>query len=146
MTPTAAELLAGIATTLALPPEPEDMALFVQGRLGVIALVSILASQEAERGAAVRAAENGELRRLLGSAERDYPAVAGAAADPGDGDLGVAALDAANAALRRRLIALHAAVEAAGDAGRDRQILALYRRMAAARVLALPSVPAPARP
>ncbi len=43
----------------------------------------------------------------------------------------VPALDAANARLRRLLIALHERVEAAGDAAMNRKILALYVRMAA---------------
>ena len=142
MTPTTAELLHGIAVTLALPPAAEDMALFVPGRLAVIAIVSIIAAQEAERGAAVRIAENEAIRDVLADARDVAPAVAAMPPDPGDGDLSITALDAANAALRRRLIALHVAVEAAADRTHDRAILALYRRMADARCLVLPPPPA----
>ena len=135
MTPTAGDLLRGIVVTLTTPAAAEDAALFAPGRLGMIALASIIAAQEAERGAAVRVAENAAIRAVLGDAA--YP-VTDAPPDAGDGDVSIAALDAANAALRRRLIELHLAVEAAGDRTRDRAILALYRRMADGRRLVLP--------
>ena len=54
-----------------------------------------------------------------------------------DADFTWAGLDAANADLRRVLIALHEAVEAAGDRRQDREILNLYRDMARARRLDL---------
>ena len=56
-----------------------------------------------------------------------------AAAREVDEDLGVPALDAANARLRGLLIELHQAVEAARDTATDAKILALYVRMAAGR-------------
>lgn len=137
MTPTAAELLQGIAITVSMPCAPEEALLFAAGRLGIVALVSILVAQEAERGTAVRLAENAGLRALLAAAEPHYRLLADGPSDPGDGDLTITALDAANAALRRRLIALHIAVEAAGDTPGDTAILKFYRHMAAARRLDL---------
>ena len=60
----------------------------------------------------------------------------------GPTDLSLEALDRANAALRRGLIALHEAVEAAGDLARHREIVALYGEMAEKRRLDLPPLPA----
>ena len=54
-------------------------------------------------------------------------------------DLTWSSLDERNAQLRRLLIALHEAVEAAGDTSLDREILRLYRGMAQARRLDLPA-------
>jgi len=139
MTPTAAELLQGIAMTVSTPCAPEEASLFAAGRLGIVALVSVIVMQEAERGTAVRLAENGSLRSLLASAEPHYRLLADGLSDPGDGDLTITALDAANAVLRRRLIALHVAVESANDAPRDIAILEHYCHMAAARSLDLPT-------
>lgn len=130
MTPTTAELLNGCVTAIATPPQAEDLALYFKGKLSLVALISLLAAQEAERGVAARVAENAAISAVLGDD-----------AAP-EGDLTVAALDAVNADLRRRLIALHAAVEQAGDRGRDAQILTLYRRMAELRELVLPPMPA----
>ena len=130
MTPTTAELLNGCVTAIATPPQAEDLALYFKGKLSLVALISLLAAQEAERGVAARVAENAAIRAVLGDD-----------AAP-EGNLTVAALDAVNADLRRRLIALHAAVEQAGDRRRDAQILTLYRRMAELRELVLPPMPA----
>lgn len=59
---------------------------------------------------------------------------------PGDRDYSIAALDAANAALRRLLIRLHEAAEQAGEHALDRKMLRLYRDMAGWRELRLPPV------
>jgi hypothetical protein len=64
-------------------------------------------------------------------------AKAGAGESEAAADLSLAALDAANAALRRRLIAAHAAAEKRGDQALQTEILALYVEMAAARRLQL---------
>ncbi len=130
MTPTTAELLNGCVAAIATPPQAEDLALYFKGKLSLVAILNIVAAQEAECGAAARVAENAAIRAVLGEPEKAEP------------DLTIAALDAANADLRRRLIALHEAVEAAGDRARDRRILALYRRMAELRMLVLPPMPA----
>ena len=66
------------------------------------------------------------MRRLL----RDPPVA--------EADLSWAALDAANARLRQRLIAEHEAAEARGDAAVDREILEFYQAMAHARRLDVP--------
>jgi hypothetical protein len=133
MTPTAPELLMGCVTALSTPPEAEDGMVYAMGKIGVVAILNVFCAQEGETGAAVRAWENAAIRSMLGGA-----------ADVADGDLSLAALDAANAELRRRLIRLHEGAEAAGDHATDHKILALYRQMAARRILHLPPSPAAA--
>jgi hypothetical protein len=96
VTPTTAELLAGNMKALASPPPPEASGDFAGGMVGVTAMISVLAAQEAERGAAVRVAENAAIRALLTRAGR------GEAATADDGDLSITALDAANATLGGR--------------------------------------------
>ena len=135
MTPTTAELLAGNMKALATPPPPESAGDFMGGMVGVTAMISVLAAQEAERGAAVRVAENTAIRTLLERGGR------GEAAAVGDGDLSITALDAANATLRRALISLHEAAEVAGDVALEREILTLYGEMARGRRLELPTLP-----
>ena len=119
MTPTTADILAGNARVIAALAASEAGPDYAAARLGIVAMLGLLAAQEAATGAAVRVAENAAIRALLGETGAD-------------GDLTIPALDAENARLRRRLIAHH---EAADD---DAAILALYRRMAEARLLALP--------
>ena len=125
MTPTAADILAGNARTIATLAGESGGPDYAAARLGVVAMLSILAAQEAASGAAVRVAENAAIRALLGE-------------EGSDENLTIPALDAANAALRRRLIAHHAALEARG--ADDAAILALYRTMAERRMLFLPSM------
>ena len=139
MTPTAPELLAGCAAALAKPPRPEEGSVFGAARLMTVATINVLVAQECATGAAVRAAENAALRALLVDAAHAYGRAFEAARTIDDGDLSLAALDQANAALRRLLIGLHEAVEAAGDRRMDRTILALYRDMALKREIKLPA-------
>lgn len=137
MTPTLTEILAGNATAIAgLATEQGGLA-FAGARLSVVALLGLLAAQEAERGAAVRIAENAAIEAILAAAAPDYPLGDTVAAVA---EATLSALDEANAALRRRLIALHEAVEARGDTVRDAAILALYVAMARARELHMPAL------
>jgi hypothetical protein len=71
-----------------------------------------------------------------------YGAAFAEAAEIDDGELSLSALDKANLRLRRLLIRLHEAAEAAVDDAMDQKILALYRDMAERRTLTLPSKPA----
>ena len=135
MTPTAADILLGNARVIAGLAGDENGLAFTAAKLGVVAMLGALAiildrllglaAQEAEAGVAVRVAENAAIAALLGDA---------AAGE----NLTISALDAVNAALRRRLIAYHERVE--GDPARDAEVLALYRRMAEARLLTLPAM------
>lgn len=141
MSPALPEILTGIAVALAEPPAPEAAGEFAQGRIGVLAMLSLLAAQEADWGPAADVWENATIRALCrerAEADDALSATLSEAAATADGDGGLTALAAANATLRRALTALHAAAEGRGDTALDRRILALYREMAARRMLHLP--------
>jgi hypothetical protein len=131
MTPALPDILVGQAVALMTPLPPEAGPEYMAGRMGLIAMLAGLAAQEAEKGLAARAWENDAIRALLARAGAPAPA------SGSDEDLGWSALDSANAGLRRRLIAVHEAAEARGDAQLQGEILELYRGMAAARRLEL---------
>jgi hypothetical protein len=143
MTPALPDILMGQFIALNAPLPPEASGDYLAGRTGMIAMLSVLAAQEAERGSAARVWENAALRALIGRAAGAYDEAFGGAmakaAGGADVDLAWSALDAANATLRRVLIALHEEAEARGDTALDREILALYVAMAAHRRLDLPS-------
>ena len=146
MNPSVSEILTGALNALSDPPPPESAGEFTGGKVSVIALLSFLCAQEAESGAAVRAAENRSMRLLFGEAARNDWAQAHTAllAELGqghDGDLHISALDQANAELRRALIKLQAAVEDDPEPAarpRERRIAALLLDFARARDLKLP--------
>lgn len=142
MTPTVPELLLGNFLCLVDPTPPESSGDFLQSRIGVTGMIALLCAQEAERGIAARVWENGAIRALLDGAAASHGARFAQAARGEDTDLTLAALDAANATLRRALIDLHIAVETARDAALDTEIRDLYVKMAAARRLDLPPLPA----
>jgi hypothetical protein len=125
MTPALPDILVGQMVALMTPLPPEAGGDYQAGRAGLLAMLAGLASQEAERGTAVRVWENGAIRAVLGESGVDD-------------DLSWRALDTANAELRRRLIALHEDAEARADGPLQRDILALYQAMAKARRLDLP--------
>ncbi len=143
MTPALPDMLMGQAMALSAPQPPESTGDYMAGRIGMIAMLAVLAAQEAERGLAARTWENGAIIALFERAVGAYDnALAGAlsrAAAEDRVDHGWAALDRANADLRRVLIRLHEVVENRGDSVLDREILALYQAMAKARHLDLPS-------
>ncbi len=139
MTPNLPDILLGQSLALAAPQPPEASGDYMAGRLGMIALLCALAAQEAERGIAARLWENQALRDLFARAAGAYDEAMSGALAQADGDAAWSALDLANAELRRRLITLHEAVEARGDAVLDAEILTLYRAMAHARRLELPA-------
>jgi hypothetical protein len=140
MTPTVTELLNGCMLTLTTPPRPEDAGLFSVARLRLIALVNRLVALESADGAAVRVWENAALRALIAEAGPRHGVLPGDAAETADGDYSLAALDAANARLRRLVIRLHEAAEQANDIALDRKILKLYSEMARRRELHLAPV------
>jgi len=125
MSPKLPELLVGLAVSLSSPAPPEAGGDYAAGRLGLVATLLLLASQEAERGAAARIWENAAMAELLG---QPLPPL----------DLAWSALDARNAELRRALIALHISAEDQGDRELQTRILGLYEAMAYARRLELP--------
>jgi hypothetical protein len=143
MTPTLPDILLGQAISLSAPQPPESSGDYMVGRLGLLAMLAVLASQEAERGTAARVWENDALRSLFVKSVEAYDTALGGAlrraASTGDHELAWSALDAANAELRRLLIRLHEAAELRGDGALDREILTLYQAMAKARRLELPA-------
>ena len=142
MTPALPDILRGNFMCLAAPAPPESQGEFMTGRVGVIALLSLLAAREVERGTQARVWENAAIAAVLTEAAEAYGVQYAEVAAITSADLSLTALDAANAALRRGLIALHEAVEDARDLPRHRTILALYGQMAEARRLDLPPLPA----
>jgi hypothetical protein len=142
MTPTVSELLLGNFLCLMDPPPDESVGDYLQAKIGVTGMISLLAAQEAERGIEARAWENGAIRALLTDCAPTYGKAFSEAASGVDKDLSLAGMDRTNAALRRALIDLHIAVEAAKDGPRDTEIRALYIKMADARRLDLPPLPA----
>ena len=138
MTPSVREVLQGVAIALSTPPSADAGQAFDASRMGLAASLAMMAAAEAERAVAAAVAENADIRALFAVASAHDPGGdLAAAARETDTDLTVPALDAVNARLRRRLIALHERVEAASDAGFERKIVALYVRMAEGRRLAL---------
>jgi len=142
MTPTVPELLMGNFLAMMDPPPAESAGDYMQARIGVTGMISLLCAQEAERGIEARAWENTAIRALLAASAGRYGERFAEAAAGVDTDLSLAAMDRANAALRTALIDLHIAVEDARDAALDTQIRALYVKMADARRLDLPPMPA----
>jgi hypothetical protein len=137
MTPTVRDVLQGCVVALSRPVPPEAGPDYAASRVGIVSMLTMMAAQEAEQCAGAAIKENADIRAVFADAASAYDAaLAGrlsAAAREVDMDLGVPALDAANARLRGLLIELHEKVEAAVDAATDAKILALYVRMAAGR-------------
>jgi hypothetical protein len=131
MTPSLPDIMMGSVVALTAPMPPEASGDYLAGRLGLVAMLSILAAQEAERGVDARVWENAAIRALLNR-------VGAAAGRPAAADLTWSALDRENAGLRRALIDAHAAAEEAGDTVLDREILHLYKSMSEQRRLVLP--------
>ncbi len=142
MTPTVPELLMGNFLSLMEPPPAESAGDYMQAKVGVSGMISLLCAQEAERGIEARGWENAAISALLKANAGKYGAAFADAAEGEAADLSLAAMDRTNAALRRALIDLHIAVEAARDADLDTEIRALYVKMAEARRLDLPPLPA----
>lgn len=140
MTPSLPDILVGNFMCMADPGPPEQQGEFMAGKVGLVALLSLLAAQETERGVAARVEENALIRAALVEAATDYGL--DPAAWPATDALTIGALDGVNAALRRALIGLHEAVETRGDTPRHHAILRLYAKMADLRRLDLPPLPA----
>ena len=142
MTPALPDILRGNFLCLAIPGPPEQQGEFMTTRVGVIALLSLLAAQEVERGTTARVWENAAIAAVLAEAAEAYSVQYAELAETTAQDLSLEALDRANAALRRGLIALHEVVEEVGDLPRHRAIIGLYGEMAERRRLDLPPLPA----
>ena len=137
MTLTLPDLLMGQYLSLTLPMPPEAGPDYLAGRLGLIGMIAILTAQEAEHGVAARVWENRAIQDLLARTAGLYGVAVGGESGE-DADLSLTALDAINAPLRMKLITLHEAAEAAGDAALTAEIIALYQAMAHRRRLQMP--------
>jgi len=141
MTPTVPELLLGNFLALIEPPPPEAMGEFLQGRVAVTGMISMLCAQEAERGTETRLWENADIRALLRCGAARHGAAFAERAEVEDKDMTLAGMDRVNAALRKALIDLHIAAEEAGDRELDHAILRHYVESADRRRLDLPPMP-----
>jgi hypothetical protein len=133
MTPALPDILMSQAAALATPLPPESQGEYLSGRVGLLAMLASLSAQEADRGPAARVWENRAIAALIAGTE----GVAQESSPETSSDFTWRGLDAENARLRRRLIEVHEAAEAAGDGALQTEILQLYVDMAAARRLTL---------
>lgn len=120
---------------------------YTQGTASLLAFMMIMAAQEYERGAEIRAAENADFRALLGELapvveDDDLRAELDRGAKRTDGSLKISALNERNADLRRLVIALQMHVEQLpGSVARDaeRRIWDLLKASARRRLVRLPA-------
>ena len=68
MTPSLPDILLGNVAAISAPMPPEASGDYMAGRMGLMAMLSILGAQEAERGVDTRVWENAALRDVLASA------------------------------------------------------------------------------
>jgi hypothetical protein len=119
---------------------PHLDAAYLQGSAAIHALLLRFIAREYERGAAIRKAENDDMRAAfveLAPSVRDGALRARLEAAPADDSLAISALDTVNVALRRLLIALHVHVEDIGARDAEKRLLVLLKDMAARRAVSL---------
>jgi hypothetical protein len=142
MKPEAGDILGTAADQLLGQIAPNLNAAYLQGSLAVQALLMKFAAREYERGAEIRTAENADMRTLFAElalkiGDSALRTQLEAAAATRDSSLTISALNAANADLRRLLIALQTHFEDAGDRDAQRRIWGLLKVASARRVVAL---------
>jgi hypothetical protein len=142
MKPEADEILGTAADQLLGQIAPNLNAAYLQGALAVQALLMKFAAREYERGADIRAAENADMRALFAefAPKVGDPALRSqleAAAATRDTSLTISALNAANAELRRMLIALQTHAEDSGDRDAQKRVWNVLKAAAARRVVLL---------
>jgi hypothetical protein len=130
--------------TQVLPQLPPG---YAQGTASLLAVLSMMAAQEYERGADIRATENADMRAVfcdlassIEDAELNRNLKNGG--DTNDASLTISALNIANCELRRLLIELQTHVETLpGAAARqaERRIWALLKASAERRLVRLPA-------
>jgi len=142
MKPEAGDILGTAADQLMGQIAPNLNAHYLQGSLAVQALLLKFAAREYERGADIRFAENADMRALfaelapnIGDAALRAQLMAAAATK--DTSLAISALNAANAELRRLLIALQIHIEGTGDSAAQKRIWEALNTMASRRVVSL---------
>jgi hypothetical protein len=143
MNPEIDQLLSQSFLTLALDLAPALPTDYAKSSAGTTAMLLRIAAVEYERGAAIRVAENEDLRHVLVAAAPhvDDAALRTRIADATsvtDESLLISSLNATNASLRQLLIALHTYVETRDDADArrlDAMIWAALRRSTERRAL-----------
>lgn len=142
MKPEAGDILGTAADQLMGQIAPNLNANYLQGSLAVQALLLKFAAREYERGADIRFAENADMRALfaelaptIGDAALRAQLMEAAATK--DTSLAISVLNAANAELRRALIALQVHIEDLGDRAAQKRIWDALNVMAARRVVSL---------
>ena len=144
MKPTPELVLNQSFAKVAMEMGPALPAGYGQGSATLTGVLLLMVGQEFNRAAAVRLNENRAMRALFGECAATYSGALGAAlkeaAALGDPDITVAALDMSNVALKKTLIALQTAAEAAGDVALERRILGLLKEWADARMVYLPAM------
>jgi hypothetical protein len=122
----------------ALPPG------YGQGSATTTGVLLLMVAQEFNRAAAIRHAENDDMRSLFAQVSGRIPGALSdtlrVAAGGQDKDLTVSALDATNAVLKKVLVELHSAAEARGDRDLDHQIVRLMQGWAVKRQVLLPAM------
>ena len=147
MKPEADQILYRSAEQLQLEIAPQLRTGYAQGTVSLVAVLNIMAAQEYERGAEIRKLENDDMRALFRqlapfAADAELRTRLEAAAATRDASLAISALDAANADLRKLLIALQAHIEdLEGDEARaaERRIWTVLRAAANRRLITLPA-------
>jgi len=142
MKPEAGDILGTAADQLMGQIAPNLNAHYLQGSLAVQALLLKFAAREYERGADIRFADNAGMRTLfaelapnIGDAALRAQLMAAAATK--DTSLAISALNAANAELRRLLIALQVHVEDLRDRAAQKRIWDALNTIASRRVVSL---------
>ena len=146
MKPEADQILNTSAFQLLMNVAPLLPSGYPQGTASLIAMLSMMAAQEYERGADIRVAENNDMRRLFAHAaavvaDGSLKARLLALAETKDTSLAISALDAANYDLRRLLTELQAHLEQqSGAAVRDaeRRIWVVLKAAADRRLVRVP--------
>jgi hypothetical protein len=147
MKPEADQVLNTSAFQLLMNVAPQLPAGYLQGTASLIAMLAMMAAQEYERGADIRAAENADMRTLFTElaphmSESSLKARLLAAAETKDTSLAISALNNANYELRHLLIELQAHVEQQpGAHARDaeRRIWAMLKAAADRRLVRVPA-------
>jgi len=142
MKPEAGDILGTAADQLMGQIAPNLNAHYLQGSLAVQALLLKFAAREYERGADIRFADNADMRALFAElapniGDAGLRAQLMAAATTRDTSLAISALNAANAELRRLLIALQIHIEDTGDSAAQKRIWEALNTMASRRVVSL---------
>ncbi|HEX2590256.1 MAG TPA: hypothetical protein VHL34_02110 [Rhizomicrobium sp.] len=115
---------------------------YAQASAGLITGMLMISAAHYDRAAEIRVMDNGEMRALFGTLaggvkDAGLRASLEAAATSRDESIRVSALNAANAELRKLLIALQTHLEDAGDVDGQKQVWAVLQASAERRMLSV---------